>query len=141
MRTLTVLIAVALLSLTACGVNAESNTESSGAAPATEVEQHSYTTLTTADFDAFIAEGRTVVDFWAAWCGPCRQIAPIYEELSNEIDTVKFGKLNVDDHGAVAQKYGIRSIPTMIVFENGEEVDRIVGGRGKEALRSFITGE
>ena len=74
-----------------------------------------------------------VVDFWAEWCGPCRMIAPIIEELSSEYDgKVKIGKLNVDTNPEVSMKFGIRSIPTILILKNGEVVDRHVGTTSKQ---------
>ena len=80
-------------------------------------------------------EGVAVIDFWAEWCGPCRMIAPIIEELSKEYDgKVLIGKLNVDHNAEVATKYGIRSIPTMLIFKNGEVIDKHVGVTTKKNL-------
>lgn len=77
-----------------------------------------------------------LVDFWAAWCGPCRIVGPIIEELSEEIDEskLKIGKLNVDENAHISTDFRVLSIPTMIVFQNGQEIDRIVGAMPKEAL-------
>ncbi len=76
-----------------------------------------------------------LVDFWAPWCGPCRMVAPIVEELAEEYDgRVKFVKLNTDENPMVAGKYGIRSIPTLLVFKGGEPVGQIVGFRPKSDL-------
>ena len=70
------------------------------------------------------------VDFWASWCGPCRMLAPVFEELSGEYDgKVKFCKVNIDEQGALAAEYGVVSIPTVIVFKNGKEAKRVVGAR------------
>lgn len=80
-----------------------------------------------------------VVDFWAVWCGPCRMIAPIIEELAGEYGgNVKVGKLNVDEHAAVSAKYGVMSIPTLLVFKNGQPVERIVGFVPKRDLKARI---
>ncbi|MCB0733733.1 MAG: thioredoxin [Flavobacteriales bacterium] len=79
-----------------------------------------------------------LVDFWAVWCGPCRMIAPIVEELSSEYDgKVKIGKMNVDENRNTPMQYGIRSIPTLLVFKNGEVVDKLIGAVPK----STITGK
>jgi len=80
-----------------------------------------------------------VVDCWAAWCAPCRAIAPVVEELAKEYSgKVVFGKLNVDDNPETAEKFGIRAIPTLLVMKNGSEVDRIVGVLPKNQLEARI---
>lgn len=76
-----------------------------------------------------------LVDFWAEWCGPCRMVGPVVEELSKEYDgKAVIGKLNVDTNALISMKYGIRSIPTLLVFKNGEIVDRAVGAVPKSTL-------
>ena len=95
------------------------------------------TKVTTADFDSVVLKSTTpvLVDFWAEWCGPCRAVGPILEEISNEYgDKLKIVKLNTDEEGPIAMKYGISSIPTMNVFVGGEVVKTIVGAKPKPAL-------
>ncbi len=86
------------------------------------------------------SSGKVLVDFWAPWCGPCRMQTPILEKLtaSPEI-TAKIFKLNTDENPSIAQKYGIVSIPTLILFENGQEIDRFVGVQPENALKSKLS--
>jgi thioredoxin 1 len=94
-------------------------------------------TLTDATFDEVVNANETpvVVDFWAEWCGPCRMIAPILDEIATEQDgKVTIGKLNVDENPGTAQRFGVMSIPTLLVFRDGELDKRIVGAKGKAQL-------
>ena len=79
-----------------------------------------------------------LIDFWANWCGPCRMIAPILEEISEERDDVKICKINIDDESELAAKYQIVSIPTLVFVEDGEEVSRSVGARPKAQILSLL---
>lgn len=79
-----------------------------------------------------------LIDFWATWCGPCRMFGPIVEEFANENSNVKVGKINIDEQPDLASQYGVVSIPTVIVFKNGEEANRKVGLVPKEALYSLV---
>ena len=89
--------------------------------------------------DVVDASVATIVDFWAVWCGPCRQIAPALEELAGQFEgKVQVAKLNVDENPKIAAQYGIRSIPTLVVIKGGEEVDRQVGAGPKQQLRSLF---
>lgn len=91
--------------------------------------------------DVLQAAEPVVVDFWAEWCGPCKMIAPALEEISAELDgKVKIAKVNIDENPELAAQYGVRSIPTLVLFRNGEVADMKVGAAPKTALSAWIGG-
>ncbi|MFP5247939.1 MAG: thioredoxin [Thermoanaerobaculia bacterium] len=96
--------------------------------------------ISDAEFDKVVNGGQPVfVDFWAPWCGPCRIVGPIIEELAPSYEgKAVIAKVNVDDNPIVAQRFGVTSIPTLMMFKNGKLVDRIVGAAPKPALQQFI---
>lgn len=96
--------------------------------------------ITKDNFEETVVKSETpvLVDFWAEWCGPCRMVGPVLEEISDEKDNIVIGKLNVDEEQALAQEFGVMSIPTMILFKEGKAVSQIIGAQPKEALEEFI---
>jgi len=95
--------------------------------------------VTDADFDEFVKNNpKVVVDCWAAWCAPCRMLAPTIDELASEKPDVKFAKLDVDKNRAVPSKYGIMSIPTLLYFKDGKLVDKSLGALPKTAIESKL---
>ncbi len=95
--------------------------------------------LTSANFDEKLENGVALVDFWAAWCGPCMMLAPTIDELSEDFaGRAAIYKVNVDDEGELAARFGIMSIPTLIVFKNGEVFDKLVGVVPKENIAEVI---
>ena len=97
--------------------------------------------LTSANFDAEVktSNGPIVVDFWAEWCGPCRMVAPVLEKLSEEYaGRVRIGKVNVDEQSSLASKYGIQSIPTLLIFKGGKVVEQFVGATTRDVLARML---
>lgn len=94
--------------------------------------------LDVSNFNNEINANTTLVDFYADWCGPCKMIAPLIEEIASERDDITVGKVNVDSDAEIAIKYGVSSIPTLIVFKNGKEATRVVGYRAKEDILAML---
>ena len=98
--------------------------------------------FTDANFQELVLDSDkpVLVDFWATWCGPCRAIAPVIDELHKELDgKAVIGKVNIDENSDVPVNYGVRNIPTLLVFKNGEVVDKVVGNQPKSKLLEVIT--
>ena len=98
-----------------------------------------YIELTNENFDSVVAKGVSLVDFWATWCGPCRMIAPVIDELANDFEgKANICKVNTDEQQEIGVKYGIRSIPTILFFKDGVKVDMMVGAASKEVFAEKI---
>ena len=97
--------------------------------------------LTADSFNKEVLESQTptLVDFWAEWCGPCKMLAPVLDELATEYaGKVTIAKVNIDDHPAIAAQYGVRAIPTLLVFKGGQVVEQMVGARSKRDLKASL---
>ena len=100
----------------------------------------SVTTLTEKNFEQEVLKNEkpVLIDFWASWCGPCRMLSPLVDELADEHSEFKFCKVNVDEEEALAKNFGIMSIPTLIVFKNGEEKKKQIGALPKDAILDLV---
>ncbi|SFS72976.1 thioredoxin [Marininema halotolerans] len=95
--------------------------------------------ITDQNFKDEVGTGTVLVDFWAPWCGPCKMVAPVLEEIDQEVgDQLKIAKVNVDDNPDSAGRFGVMSIPTLMVFKNGEMVDKLMGFQPKEQLLEWL---
>ncbi len=101
-----------------------------------------YIDLTPENFETIVNNGVSLVDFWAPWCGPCRMIAPVIDELAGEFDgKANICKVNTDEQQDLAVKYGVRSVPTILFMKDGEVVDQVIGAQSKQALTDKIDAQ
>lgn len=98
--------------------------------------------ITNANFkeEVLDSDKKVLVDFWAPWCGPCRMVSPIVDEIAEENTAIKVAKINIDEQPQLAAQYGVMSIPTLIVFENGDVADKAVGARNKSFILQMLEG-
>ena len=98
-------------------------------------------TITAQNFEQEVLQSDkpVLIDFYADWCGPCKMMAPVIEEIAGEVNDVKVGKLNIDNEMEIAQKYGVMSIPTLIVFQDGKDVKRDLGAKPKRAVLDMLS--
>jgi len=98
--------------------------------------------ITNANFkeEVLDSDKKVLVDFWAPWCGPCRMVSPIVDEIAEENSAIKVAKVNIDEQPQLASEYGVMSIPTLIVFENGEVANKAVGARNKSFILQMLEG-
>jgi thioredoxin 1 len=92
------------------------------------------------EFDEIISSGISLVDFYADWCGPCKMLGPVLEDLSNDYPDIKFVKVNCDDSEQLCVRYGILSIPTVFIFKDGQLISKTTGYQGKDGMKQFIEG-
>ncbi|XOB62350.1 thioredoxin [Campylobacterota bacterium DY0563] len=101
-----------------------------------------YIELTTENFESTVGEGVSLVDFWAPWCGPCRMLSPVIDELATDFEgKANVCKVNTDEQQDLAVKFGVRSVPTILIMKNGEIVDQVIGAQPKQALADKISAQ
>ena len=98
--------------------------------------------ITNANFkqEVLDSDKKVLVDFWAPWCGPCRMVSPIVDEIAEENAAIKVAKINIDEQPQLASQYGVMSIPTLLVFENGDVIEKAVGARNKSFILQMLEG-
>lgn len=106
-----------------------------------QTEKSNIKSLNQSNFNSSIKTGLVLVDFYADWCGPCKMVSPIVDELSEQMNDIKFRKVNVDEENNLAMRYNVRSIPTLVIFKDGQEVDRMVGFAPKARLQTWLENQ